>query len=253
MNSKQFDPSKSLYIQIKDKIREQILSGKFKENEKIPSERELCKMFEVSRITVRQAIGEAINEGLLFTVQGKGTFVANNEEAKIEQGLMNITSFYNTIASKGLLAGTKVLNHDIFTVDFALSKILDIDMTSNVLNLNLIGTADNAPIVLYQSYFEKSIGIKMYEEAEKKEELELAFSTIDLYKELGNLQPAYVEQTFEALSASPFIADILQIEEADPLFLITSIIYTHEDKPIEYKKAYYRADKYKFHIKRGIL
>jgi GntR family transcriptional regulator len=52
-----------LYIQIKNPIKERILTGKLKSGDKIPSERELCSLFEVSRITVRQAINEAIKEG----------------------------------------------------------------------------------------------------------------------------------------------------------------------------------------------
>ncbi len=247
------DPAVSLYKQIKEAIKTQIVSGKLQKGDKIPSERELCEMFQVSRITARQAIAEAIKEGLLYTVQGKGTFVVNGKkEEKIDQGLVKITSFENSLMRKGLLAATKILNHEIKTVDFALSKILCLDMTNRVLNLELIGLANDEPFVLYQSSFEASLGSRFYEIAKEKEASKMGFSTIDLYDPIEDIDPNYAEQTFEALEANERLAEILEIDQGKPLFLVTSIIYTKNNIPIEFKKAYYRADKYKFHIKRYI-
>lgn len=63
------------YIQLKTNIKNWILSGKIKPNQKIPSENQLAESFGISRHTVRQAIGELVNEGLLYREHGKGTFV----------------------------------------------------------------------------------------------------------------------------------------------------------------------------------
>jgi GntR family transcriptional regulator len=251
LQEKKFAPSKSLYIQIKDRIKEQILTGKYQKGDKIPSERELCQLFEVSRITVRQAINEAIKEGLLFTAQGKGTFVADCGDYKIDQGLSRITPFRDSISGAGLLAGTKLLSYELQPVDFMLHKILNIDLEKTVLNLNLLGTASNEPFVLYQSYYEADLGMKLYHNALDKVEKGMVFSTIDLYED-PELIPSYAEQTFEALIANESQAEILRIKTGTPLFLITSIIYTQKNLPVEYKKAFYRGDKYKFHIKRTL-
>ena len=251
MNSIKFDSSKSLYAQIKDRIKEQILTGKFKIGDKIPSERELCLMFGVSRITVRQAINEAINEGLLFTVQGKGTFVADYSGHKIEQGLSRITPFKESIASAGLSAGTKLLNFQIQPVDFIIHKILNIDLGKMVFNLNLLGTANEEPVVFYQSFYDVKLGSKLYRKAQEKVEKGMVFSTLDLYQDTG-LTPYCADQTFEALNADQSLAEVLQIQVGTALFLITSIIYSQKNVPIEYKKAYYRSDKYKFHIRRTL-
>jgi GntR family transcriptional regulator len=252
MNNVSFDSAKPMYMQIKDRIKEQILSGEFKKGEKIPSERELCQMFGVSRITARQAISEAINEGLLFTVQGKGTFVCKRNDYKIDQGLIRVTSFESTLTSKGLSAGTRILGHKIQPVDFALCRILNLRITDHVLNLNLLGTADGQPIVLYKSYFAVDLGMEVYKQALEKEKDGIAFSTIDLYKNYLISPPQYIEQTFEAITAGGSLADTLETGKNHPLFLVSSIVYDSDDKPIEYRKAYYRADKYKFHIRRDI-
>ncbi|MBA1336789.1 MAG: hypothetical protein HPY66_3225 [Firmicutes bacterium] len=252
MNNSKFDSTKPLYMQIKDRIREHIISGKLKEGEKIPSERELCQMFDVSRITARQAIAEAVNEGLLFTVQGKGTFVRKNDDYMIDQGLVRVTSFESTLASKGLAAGTKVLGHKIQPADFALCRILNLRVTDHVFNLDLLGTGDNHPVVLYKSYFEPELGMEVYKRAVEREAHGTAFSTIDLYRDYLPSPPRYIEQTFEAISASGSLADTLEIGKQQPLFLVSSIIYDSNSNPIEYRKTYYRADKYKFHIRRDI-
>lgn len=253
MKDFQFDASQSLYKQIKSELKKQILSGKLHVGEKIPSERELCEMFGVSRITVRQAINEAVNEGLLFTVQGKGTFIASNSEMKISQKLLRITPFGSSLASRGMLAETSIVGYSLNQVDFALSKILNLDITAQIFNLRLLGKANGLNMVFYDSFFQAEIGMKLYQEAVRWENQSLPFSTTDLYKELGDPKPAFVEQTFEAVIADEGMANILFIEAGAPLFLVSSIIYTRNNLPVEFRKAYYRGDKYKFHIKREIV
>jgi len=66
-----------LFMHIKETIRKQILDGSYSVHSKLPSERELIALFEVSRITVRQALAELQREGLVFKINGKGTFVSN--------------------------------------------------------------------------------------------------------------------------------------------------------------------------------
>lgn len=251
-NSLLFNSTKSLYLQIKEKIVDQIQKGELKPGEKIPSERELCELYGVSRITVRQALKEATEDGLLFSVQGKGTFVDDKDHAKIGQSLNEFTEFKKTLTKKGLTAGTKIFQSEILLSDFALGKILALDISEQVLNISLLGTADDQPIVYYNSYFALELGQRLLKEAVKKEKTGEAFSTYDLYRELVDISPNYAEQTLEALGADDQLAEILQIEPGTPLFLVTSIFYDQDNAPLEYKKAYYQANRYKFHIKRKI-
>ena len=73
-----------IYLQLKELIKERILQGEYRPGQLIPSERELCMQYGISRMTARQAIGELQNEGYLYKLQGKGTFVSSG---KIEQNL----------------------------------------------------------------------------------------------------------------------------------------------------------------------
>ncbi len=74
-----------LYVQLKEVIKQQIAEGILKEGDPLPSERELCKIYNISHITVRQALVELTKEGILFRVPGRGTFVKGKEQQKETQ------------------------------------------------------------------------------------------------------------------------------------------------------------------------
>ena len=252
MKEECYNPSKSLYMQIKETLIQEIKAGTFIKDQKIPSEKKLCERFNVSRTTVRQAIREITTEGFLYAVQGKGMYVLDYDQNKINQPLQTLTTFQDTIVSKGYNAGTKLIKKRTLTVDFAISKILNLGINDQVMNLQLLGTADGKPIVVYESYFEETSGILICKEAESKIDRNIAFSTLDLYKDIEDIKPQYIEQTFEAVGADITVSELLQVQVGTPLFLITSLVYTNDENPIEYKKAFYLADKYRFHIKRVI-
>ena len=75
----------SKYEIIKNKIEEKIISGVYKENDKIPSENELCQAYGSSRITVRKALDELVTKGVLYRRQGIGTFVRPKESASTDE------------------------------------------------------------------------------------------------------------------------------------------------------------------------
>src|ERR1700712_3280472 len=87
-----------LYAQIKELLRSRILSGAYVPLSQMPSEHELCMMFHVSRITVRQALGDLQKEGLLFKLHGKGTFVS---KPKAFQNVTSLQGFAEAMSSMG--------------------------------------------------------------------------------------------------------------------------------------------------------
>lgn len=237
-----------LYEQLKDVIHKKIKSGELKPDQQIPSERELEKTYNVSRITVRQAINLAEQEGLVRRVHGVGTFVS---KPKIQQELSTLSNFQSTLQQQGLIASTKLHNSQTIVSDFQLSKLLSIQVNEKVINLELIGLGDNSPIVYYNSYFSFPVGEKMKQAAELVLDKDQPFSTLDLYKMDPHLKfnPTHIEQTYEALAAVPFLAEILKVKEGFPLIKVTSLVY-QDKNPLEYKETYYRGDKYKFFITR---
>ncbi|RPJ10086.1 MAG: GntR family transcriptional regulator [Deltaproteobacteria bacterium] len=236
-----------LYRQLVEVLRHQIEEGKFKPDHPIPSERGLCQEYRISRITVRQAIAEMINEGTLYRKQGKGTFVAKR---KINQGLVRFVNFSKTVLDLGMNPVTKILGNDIVPADIQMARILDIPATGQVLKLTLLGMADQDPLVLYESYFPVPLGKRLAEEAARREREGIPFSTYDLYGEPSGILPGSVNQTLEAVIADDPLASLMQIRKGSAILMITSVFLAVDQRPLEFRKAMYRGDGYKFHITR---
>ncbi len=95
-----------LYMQVKEALLDEILSGRCRPHDRLPSERELSQQFDVSRMTVRQALLELARDGAIYARVGKGTFVA---APKIDQQLRTLTSFSQDVRSRGGQSTSRVL------------------------------------------------------------------------------------------------------------------------------------------------
>ncbi|GAC1351000.1 MAG: hypothetical protein NVSMB27_38930 [Ktedonobacteraceae bacterium] len=95
-------------------MRERILAGEWKAGDLIPSERELSEKYGISRMTVRQAITDLVNDGLFYREQGKGTFVS---QRKITQQLIHLTGFTEDIRARGQRPDTKILSAQMHPAD----------------------------------------------------------------------------------------------------------------------------------------
>lgn len=239
-----------LYEQLKNLISTQIKEGILKPEQKIPSERDLCEKYQVSRITVRQAVALAENEGIVYRTHGRGTFVSSN--SKIKQGLTKVNNFQETLSTQGITGSTIIHKAEVSPNNFLISHLLGIHMFERIVNLQLIGFGDEEPIVFYDTFFSHALGELMIQAARKAIENNAACSTLDLYSqykdEIG-VTPTHAEQTFEASFADESLSNVLRVEKGAPIFRVSSIVYAG-DQPIEYKEANYRGDKYKFFITR---
>jgi GntR family transcriptional regulator, arabinose operon transcriptional repressor len=116
------ETDKPKYQKLRDYLIETIQSGKIHVGDKIYSENELAETFEISRNTVRQAIGELVNEGWLYRVQGKGTFVNRHPGEKLEK-------------SKTIAVITTYLNDYIFpSITRGIDSILSVNNFSMILS-----------------------------------------------------------------------------------------------------------------------
>ena len=187
-----------------------------------------------------------IHEGLLYRKQGKGTFVAR---PKIKQGLARIVTFTQTVLELGMKPTTSILNADVMEADAEVAKEFALPSASSVLKLSLLGKGNEEPLVLYESYFLPEIGHRMVETARQQEQEGLSFSTYDLYRKL-DFSPATVNQTFEALIANERLSVLMKVKKGSPILRIKSVFMDREQRPLEFRRAMYRGDRYKFNISR---
>lgn len=238
-----------LYEKLRTILWQQIEEGRYLPGQPIPSERELCRQYHISRITVRQAIAEMINEGVLYRKQGKGTFVARR---KVNQGLSRIVTFGRTVMDIGMKPSTRILFHGLLPADLEVASILKLPEAGQVLKLVLLGLGDGQPLVIYESYFPPPIGKKMLREAMAKAKRRVAFSSYDLYGKQTGIFPVKVNQSFEAVAADQNQTRELKIPRGKALLKVTSVFMTRDHSPLELRRALYRGDFYKFNISREL-
>lgn len=242
------DSSTPKYIQLSDILEKKITEGKYTGGEKFPSENDLCKNYNVSRITVRQALNILEQKNLIYTVHGKGTFV---KALEIRQSFPKIISFSETLSHKGLNGYTKIHSFDIESENKEAKDILNFTKYGSICNLNLIGFAQNMPIVYYNSYIRKDIGEKMFQVSLELEESKVPFSTFDIYSRL-EIEFGRVEQKITAINIGEDLAEILHLMPGSAVIVLESLYYSKDEMPIEYKVGYYRSDVYAFNLKREL-
>lgn len=241
--------STPLYLQLKELIKGQVQRGELKPGDQIPSERELCQLYGISRITVRQAIEAAVSEGLLYRQPGKGTFVA---KPRIEQGLSRLVDFATSMRSWGLEPSTQVLGWQVMPAEMQLAHVLQIPPGKETVNLRLLGLGSGEPMVYYDAYFPHELGLFLTQRALEWSARGVPFSTFDLYDRTSSTYPVRVEQAFEATLADEAMARVFKARKGSALLVITSIFLDREGNPTEFRKAWYRGEKYRFYLTRNL-
>ncbi len=132
-----------LYYQLKEVLRQQIRAGHLAPHTAIPSEPELVARYHVSRATVRQALTELVNEGLLYRQHGKGTFVC---EPRVQQTLSELTSLTQDIQRRGKRPGGILLVSELIRGTESVRKWLELADEEQVIRLERLRTADDLPI-----------------------------------------------------------------------------------------------------------
>ncbi|OLP65329.1 HTH-type transcriptional repressor YvoA [Bacillus pumilus] len=224
-----------MYHQIMENLKKQIEDGTLAPDTLIPSEREYAERFGISRMTVRQALSNLVNEGYLYRQKGKGTFVSRE---KFEQPLQGLTSFTEDMRQRGLKASSELLDFNKIACPAHLFSSLQLADSDAVFELKRIRFANDEPMAIETSYIpEKFAGTLT------KEHL-----TGSLYEYIENhtgLAIAHATQELEANVATKGEAHLLSITTGAPVLSITRTTYLQNDLPFEYVLSVYRGDRYK--------
>lgn len=242
------DRNGPLYQTVSQEIENRISSGELKPGDQLPSERELCSSFSVSRITIRRAIQELASRGLVDRMHGVGTFVSAE---KVKQPLDEVHSFTATMARLGRSATTEIVSSNPIAADFGFSKILGTPVGAPLRRLELLGFSDMEPVVVYESWLEHQRGDSVEDLARKMQNAGNGFSTLDIHRELQPGIRFRLEQSLEAAGANSEIANLLQVDQGSPVMRVETII-SDSTGPLEYRISHYRGDKYKFALERSM-
>lgn len=230
-----------LYYQLKNIIATEIKAGTYQPGDVIPTEEELISHFNISRTTVRQAITELVQEGRLYRVKSKGTFVAEN---KINTDFISrLEPFNEQVSRLGKVPSTKVLDFRQGVAPANVADALGIQPNDPIVFLQRLRYADDTPIVLVKTY----LPVSLYDILKNRD-----FAKESLYDVMGSNGPAtkvhHIHRVVEAIQTPEAIGRLLECETDIPLLFFTSTGFTADNVPVEYSRAYYRGDCNKFEI-----
>lgn len=238
-----------LHRQLADILRRDLTSGRYRPDERIPSERVLCATYEVSRTTVRQTVNELVHEGRLIRVPARGTFVT---PSKIEQDLARVTRFSETVTAIGRQPRIRILSSQRMAPPDGARHALELPPGADVLRLEVVGYADAEPLVYYRVHLPADIGRPIVARLVRAQESgKASFNMIlEQLKQIHGLTAARAVQSYEAALADHRGAELLDIRPRSPVIASTRIIYTDNELPVEYDEILYRGDRYRFTIRR---
>lgn len=229
-----------LYMQLKEVLRAYILDGTYAPHSKLPSENELIKQYKLSRITVRQALRDLQKEGLIFSIQGKGSFVT---KPKAVQDLTRLQGFGEAMSRHGLETYSKVISIKRLPADKYVAAALNLDKGQDVFEFKRIRYLNRSPVSLDISYFHLDLGERL-----RKEDL----VSRDIFEILENnfgLQLESADLTIEATIADEEKSQLLKIEANSPLLRLERLTFSRGHVPVDFEYLYYIGDFYRYRLR----
>jgi GntR family transcriptional regulator len=228
-----------LYHQLKNILKSRILSNELKGNQRLPTEAELCIEYNVSRITVRQALSELMKDGLIYRDRGRGTFVTEGAELKRPELKGSIENLIT--AAKG--TRTRVLSYQEVLPPPHLTKNLQVRKTEKVFRLELVRFTSKGPFGYSFIYFPYTLGKTVF-----PDELNGSTEIITFVEEKLKTKAHRAKQAIDVGVADKVLAEHLSVKPKTPLLIIERDYYTRKGSAMFVAITYFRPDVYKYEI-----
>jgi GntR family transcriptional regulator len=215
-----------------------IEAGELKPNDRLPSESELCEVYAVGRNTVRRALSELVQDGILRTVPGLGTFVEDSRLAKTAEYLYG---FSQEMRKHQKEVTSQVVEARLISADPYLTRRLQVQLGAEVVFLYRVRKMDGEPVAIERSYLPHALcpGI-----------LEHDFSVRSLYAVLSEAygrRPHHAEQEIEAGLATTEVARLLNLQQPAVVLVFHRETRLFSGEVIEYVDSELRADRFRFY------
>lgn len=231
-----------MYMRLAATIQEKIKNGIYREGDKIPSERELAQLYQYNRMTVKHAVAKLVEEGYLYRIQGKGTFV-NTKIGEQQEGKIMLGEG----GTKGLSSSIRINGKEPTATVLDLRRIVDVNISmafaqtgeKEFFMLERIRYADQEPIALQTAY----IPVTLFPDADQ-----IDFEKVALYDYMDakNHMPLSFKRILKVVEVNQDIAAHLQLKEKDYVFLIEYRGYDDQKRLVEFTRSYYRTDRSSF-------
>ncbi|WP_461219583.1 GntR family transcriptional regulator [Lapidilactobacillus salsurivasis] len=229
-----------VYIKIHNQLKRDIESGIWKVGDRIPSERALSVQFQVSRMTLRQALQTLVEEGILERRVGAGTFVARQ---KVQEKMSGTTSFTELMRSQGKFPSSQTISYRTVSPSLSEQERLSLGENDKVVRMERIRLADSLPICFEVA----TIPADMVKNFSRAEVTESFYATME---QKGGYIIGQAKQTITATLASESIADYLNLKRGDAILRLRQITYLSDGRPFEYVRTQYAGQRFEFFLER---
>jgi GntR family transcriptional regulator len=226
-----------LYGKVEEVLASEIARGDYQPGDRLPSEDELLARFDVSRITVRRAVQNLIQRGVVEIRRGLGTFVL---APKVSQELTKLTGFVEDMDAHGRKASARVISQGVVAASVSVAQHLGISKGTRVMRIERVRLADSVPMSFDETYLPLEIGREIVRNDLRVKPI------FTLLEEKYGIPLTEAEYSLEAAAASAHVAEALDVPEGTPIFRIERTSYTTAGKPIDYEMLSYRGDLIRF-------
>lgn len=226
------------YEEIAGDIRKGILEGRYTLNEQLPLEREMCEYYNVSRITIKKAVDELVNEGLIIKRRGSGTFV-KAFDSDVERFSMSKQFSGFSESNKNRKVESKVLKFEVIHPSEEIAIKLKMTCDDFVYHIIRVRYSDSEPVVVEYTYMPIGVipGIKN----------DVLYKSIYSYIENDlKLKIKSAHKTIRAILPSELEAENLSIDASDPILEVEQTGFLDDGQPFEYSISHHRGDKMEF-------
>jgi len=229
------DSASPLYKQLIKQIKSDILAGVYPVHSRIPSEQQLCEAYHVSRVTVRKALAELTQQGLLTRHQGKGSFVSI---PRIQKDLKVVNSFHTACARLGCKASGRILHRRLQPASSEDIKKLSLAENQQVIEISRLRLADDIPVMLEVNRFPDTLDFLLTED----------FQSLYRCLEAHHLEPSQAIHDISLCHADAYQARHLQMSQGEALLCLEELIYDQNGQPLHTSYQVIRGDRFTFRI-----
>jgi GntR family transcriptional regulator len=221
-------------------IQNKILSGEWTNNTILPTENDLCRLYSVSRITVRRSMDDLERIGLIERIQGKGSIVRHKILTPEEEQV----GFSQHLRDMGIIVKTQMLKKEVIhsSMDARLKLRLSEKDNEKIWHFSRVRLIKSKPVVFMDTFTSFELGNRMQDYDLEKE------SFYYLYKKILGKKIFRADSTVTAVIPSHEICDLLHVEYNSAHLLHKSIGYLENDEPVEISHSVFNANLYEFAV-----
>ena len=225
------------YLQIEVDLIDKINSGVYAPGDALPTEEELAKYYDVSRVTIRNSLANLVQKSYVTKQQGAGTFVSKNPRQIKTPTLKSFTEEMTELKKE---VETEVVSFSIVKAETQVSRFLQINKNDKVYYIERLRKANNLPMMFERTF--------MSVEAHKDLSISVLKSSKIHYADEKKFDLSHSEQIVEPFLATKYIADFLNVNVSDPILRVKNTTYNKDGSVFDYTEMFLHPDNYRFSI-----